>query len=215
VKAPPLAKDVIESAVRQGIQNCITVFLDEGGDAILRQVVTAALSPSPVFDDRRREWEGRLVEIDRRIDELMDSLTPTNKEFVDRKLEVLKAERDPLRDRLADLDIQQRQTSNLDVLIEGSMASMREFDGIFAEGSLEEQKELMSVMVEKVDVDPVGRTARCYIRKFPAPSCLDTGNRSRLVAGVRDEQQKVVFPPIDVVEIPLVARGTVLVPLAA
>jgi hypothetical protein len=191
------------------------VFLDEGGDAILRQVVTAALSPSPVFDDRRREWEGRLVEIDRRIDELMDSLTPTNKEFVDRKLEVLKAERDPLRDRLADLDIQQRQTSNLDVLIEGSMASMREFDGIFAEGSLEEQKELMSVMVEKVDVDPVGRTARCYIRKFPAPSCLDTGNRSRLVAGVRDEQQKVVFPPIDVVEIPLVARGTVLVPLAA
>jgi len=40
-----------------------------------------------------------------------------------------------------------------------------------------------SLMVEKVDVDPVGRVARCYIRKFPAPSCLDTGNLLRMVAG--------------------------------
>jgi len=37
----------------------------------------------------------------------------------------------------------------------------------------------------------------------------------RLVAGVRDKQQQIVFPPIDIVEIPLVARGKVLVPLAA
>jgi len=36
-----------------------------------------------------------------------------------------------------------------------------------------------------------------------------------MVAGVRDEQQKVVFPPVDIVEIPLVARGRVLVPAAA
>jgi hypothetical protein len=36
-----------------------------------------------------------------------------------------------------------------------------------------------------------------------------------LVAGAGAEQQKVVFPPVDIVEIPLVARGTVLVPLAA
>ena len=53
------------------------------------------------------------------------------------------------------------------------------------------------------------------IRKFPAPSCLDTGNLLRMVAGVRDEQQKIVFPPVDIIEIPLVARGTVLVPVAA
>jgi len=34
----------------------------------------------------------------------------------------------------------------------------------------------VSLMVERVDVDPVGKTARCYIREFPAPSLLDTGN---------------------------------------
>jgi hypothetical protein len=34
-------------------------------------------------------------------------------------------------------------------------------------------------------------------------SCLNAGN-SVLVAGVRDEHQKIVFPPVDIVEIPLV-----------
>jgi hypothetical protein len=52
------------------------------------------------------------------------------------------------------------------------------------------------------------------IKKFPAPSCLDTGNLV-LVAGVRDEQQKIVFPPVDIVEIPLVAHGRVLIPATA
>jgi len=35
-----------------------------------------------------------------------------------------------------------------------------------------------SLMVEKVDVDLVGRIVRCYIRKFPAPSDLDAGKLS-------------------------------------
>jgi hypothetical protein len=92
---------------------------------------------------------------------------------------------------------------------------MRGFKEAFAEGTLEEQKELVSLMVERIDVDPVGRTAHCHIRKFPAPSCLGTGNLLQVVAGVRDEQQKIVFPPVDIVEIPLVLHGRVLVPAAA
>jgi hypothetical protein len=66
-----------------------------------------------------------------------------------------------------------------------------------------------------VDVDPVRQATCRYIRRFPEPSSLGTGNPLRLVAGVRDKQQQIVFPPIDIVEIPLVARGKVLVPLAA
>jgi hypothetical protein len=49
--------------------------------------------------------------------------------------------------------------------------------------------------------------------KFPVPKT--TPGILDLVAGVRDEQQKIVFPPVDIVEIPLVARGRVLVPATA
>jgi len=80
-------------------------------------------------------------------------------------------------------------------------------------GRRKRRRSFVALMVEKVDFDPVGRSA--HMRKFPAPSCLDTGNPLGLVAGVGDEQQKIAFPPVDIVEIPLVVRGTVLVPLAA
>ena len=70
-----------------------------------------------------------------------------------------------------------------DAVVEEALKSIREFEEVFEEGTLEENKELVSLMVERVDVDPVGNTARCYIRKFPAPSLLDTGNLLQVVAG--------------------------------
>ncbi len=45
-------------------------------------------------------------EIDRRIDELVESLTPTNKVFVDPKLAALRMECEDLHDRLGQLDEQ-------------------------------------------------------------------------------------------------------------
>jgi len=71
-------------------------------------------------------------------------------------------------------------------------------------------------MVERIDVDPVGRIARAYIRKFPAPSGLNAGKLSiGFIAGVGDAELQIVFPPVDIVEIPLVIHGRVLVPAAA
>lgn len=53
------------------------------------------------------------------------------------------------------------------------------------------------------------------IKKNPGLEFASVPGFFVLVAGVRDEQQKVVFPPVDVIEIPLVARGRVLVPASA
>jgi hypothetical protein len=55
-----------------------------------------------------------------------------------------------------------------------------------------------------------------YIKKFPAPAILVTGNSFfQLVAGAGDAQQLTQFPPVDVVELPLERRRNVLVPIAA
>jgi len=182
VKAP-LAKDAIEIAVREGIRESVKAFLEEGGDRLLRRMIKKALSLDPSAERHRKEWEQRLAESDRRIDELMNSLTPVNKEFVDRKLKGIAMERGQLRDRLADLDAHRSRAGDLDALVEEALRSIREFDEVFAEGTLEEQKELLALMVERVDVDPVGRTARAYIRKIPAPSLLGAGNLLQVVAG--------------------------------
>jgi hypothetical protein len=212
----PLPKALIEAAVHVAIRKAVNTFAHEEGEALLRRVIRKALSAESGNARHRRDLNRRLTEVECRIGELIDSLTPLNKEFVDRKLMALKTEGEQIRDRLAELDVYRKRLDQVDGLVAQVLAMVREFDAVFAEGSLEEQKELVSLMVEKVDVDPVGLTARAYIRRFPAPSGLDAGKLSfKLVAGVRDEQQKIVFPPVDIVEIPLVLHGRVLVPAAA
>ena len=63
---------------------------------------------------------------------------------------------------------------------------------------------------------PGGQKRSLRTKKFPAPSVFGTGNHLlALVAGARVEHQKTPFPPLEVVEIPLERRGTVLVPVAA
>jgi hypothetical protein len=104
------------------------------------------------------------------------SLSPTNREFVDRKLAALKVELDQVKDQLGEVDARAGRKMSPDAVVAEALKSIREFEGVFEEGTLAEKKELVSLMVERVDVDPVGKTARCYIREFPAPSLLDTGN---------------------------------------
>jgi DNA invertase Pin-like site-specific DNA recombinase len=182
VKAP-LAKDLIDNAMLEAIRGRLAAFMDEGGAYVLREVVAMALSAGDGREDKRYELENRRDQIERRFDELVDNLTSTNREFVDRKLAALKVERDQVVDLLANQDARANQRPSLEALVDDALQIIRGLDEAIAEGTLEEKKELVALMVEKVDVDPVGRTARCYIRKFPAPSSLDTGNLLKMVAG--------------------------------
>jgi hypothetical protein len=113
----------------------------------------------------------------------VDSLTPTNKEFVDRKLETLKAERDDL---VAHKEASRKRTATkveTDTIIHDAIESIRRFDEVFAEGTRQEQKEFINLFVEGIEVDLRERRARLRIKKFPAPNSIDTGNLLVLVAG--------------------------------
>ena len=55
---------------------------------------------------------------------------------------------------------------------------------MFAEGTRQEQKEFVSLFVERIEVDPRKRRARLRIRKFPAAHAMTTGNSAfEMVAG--------------------------------
>jgi hypothetical protein len=104
----------------------------------------------------------------------------------------------------------------MDGLVDDAITAIREFDDVFREGSLEEKKEFVGLFLDGIEVDPKKRIAQVRIKKFPAPTVFGTGNHLlAVVAGARAEPQKTPFPPIQVVEIPLVAKGNILVPAAA
>ena len=213
----PLPKEPIETEVRGLIRERVKTFLTQGGDDVLREALIKGMERKKGDStEKARDIKRRLEESENDIDRLLDSLTPTNKEFIDKKLLKLKQERQALEARLGELASRPKSDVTVDSLAEEVIECIQQFDEVFEEGTIQEQKEFVSLFVEKIEVDPKKRRARVHIRQFPAPSSLDTGKLSiDVVAGARDEHQKIAFPPVDVVEIPLIRRGNVLVPVAA
>jgi site-specific DNA recombinase len=212
VPAVPLEADVLSEIERR-----VVAFLQDGGAEFLRSgLKSAAKLWLEQNAPDRKAIEERLRETGANIKRLLASITPANARYVDEEIVVLGRERDALDAQLDQIRIRGSMAPDVEAIVDQIVTCLQDFQAVFKEGTPEEKKEFIRLFVERIELDAEKRVAVCRIKKFPAPSGLDAGKLSfKMVAGVRDEQQKIVFPPVDIVEIPLVARGTVLVPLAA
>ncbi len=175
-----------------------------------------ALKLPKTHDQENRNCKREITKIETDIDRLLDNLSATTKEFIERKVATLTEKRDAIVDRRDQIQNLQAAIVNVDTLADEMLSLIREFDQVFSEGTVEEKKEFIGCFVERIDVDPKERIARVRIRKFPAPETLDAGNLSfAVVAGARCEHQKTPFPPVDVVEVAFERKGSTLVPVAA
>ena len=67
------------------------------------------------------------------------------------------------------------------------MATVTQFEDLFASGTLQEQKEFINLWVDHIDIDPTERHGKVHMKRFPAPGGA-TGNSSvGMVAGARFE----------------------------
>ncbi|MCH7548970.1 MAG: recombinase zinc beta ribbon domain-containing protein [Candidatus Krumholzibacteriota bacterium] len=179
-----IPREPIEDAVLASIRSSTAEFMDDGGEELLRSIIKKCLEPGEVRSDEVRRCEERANEINARIEELVESLTPINKEFVDRKLEALKEERDELVAREENFKRYAAAAVDTRALAEEIVESIRQFDEVFAEGTRQEQKEFVNLFIERIDVDAEKSKATVRIRKFPAPQTLGAGNNLLvLVAG--------------------------------
>jgi hypothetical protein len=178
-----IPRELIEDAVLAVIRSTVAGFVDEGGEELLRTVIEKCLESNEDSTAELRRYEKRIGKIDARIGELVESLTPTNKEFVDRKLLALKEERDDLAAGREAFQKRAATKVETDLVIQNAIESIRRFDEVFEEGTREEQKEFVSHFVERIEVDSKEGRAKVRIRRFPASSSLDTGNLLVLVAG--------------------------------
>ena len=93
-----LRRDELEAEVLNVIEHHVRKYLDEGGRERLAKKVQEVLGagkdacPREEIPRLRKEIAG----LEARADELMDSLSPTNREFVDRKLRAIRHEREDL-----------------------------------------------------------------------------------------------------------------------
>jgi hypothetical protein len=204
-----LPKDLIEREVLGYVGQKVQAFLENGGDRLLAEMVRKAFGLAQRNrKDRRREIERRIATIERDIDRLLGSLTPALKYVIEKKILQLQEEQRQWQARLEELASAEEQHLSVETFADEIARIANQFDRVFQEGTLEEQKDFLRLFVERIEVIPRDKKARVHIRQFPAPQSLDTGKcLSVLVAGARSEHQKKPFPPVDVVEMALVCKG--------
>ena len=209
-----IGKDELETDILNRIKTRVDEFLGDGGDKLLKSCLEEELETEYERPrDQRRKLEKQLRDLDKNIDRLLDSLTPVNKELIDRKLIKLKRERNDTQWELDTLKAVPNDAVDVGKLAGEILDSLGAFEDIFSEGTLEEKKEFIRLFVEKIEMDTEGNKAKLHIKRFPAPSGLATGNSPlKVVAGAPYDQEKRLFPLVEVVEIDLRCQGKHSVP---
>ena len=213
----PLPRDEMEAAILERVRSQVIRFMEDGGKDLLRKVLKKGLNQkNHKPKDDIKTLKERITHIGQDINRLMDSLTPINKEFVDEKLIQLKNEKAEIEARIEELKARPEKKLNINQLVEEIINCISRFDEVFSAGTIGERKEFINLFIEKIVLNPKKKKALLYIRKFPTPASMVAGNLSiEKVAGAHCVHQKTLFPPLDVVELHLANRRTVLIPQAA
>jgi site-specific DNA recombinase len=174
----------VEGYVLERMNLRVRELLADGGKRKLRDAIAKELrSCGPDPKEERRRTEARLKSIDADINRLLDSLTPVNKEFVDKKLVGLGSEQKELQEELKQSEVVPEGQINPDELAEQIVTGLVGFEELLGQGTPEERKELVRAFVEKLVIDPDAGKGVLYIRQFPA-SFAETGKASfNMVAG--------------------------------
>jgi hypothetical protein len=177
-------RDPLDDGVLARVRQRVEAILNNGGmDGLRRAVAKDLTAGKPDVDGETSRLKSRLGEIERKIDNLLESLTPVNKQYVDKKIIALGQEKEALETRLRELESMKQQEVDCDAIADEIMAAVSGFDGLFEHGTIQERKEFIGPLVEKIELDPDRRVGRAYIKKFPMPS-HGTGKSSfKMVAG--------------------------------
>ena len=183
------SRAMFEDYVLDRIGQRLERYLKAGGRKHLERMVREELGPAKGTDDEAKQIRSRLGEIKTRIDTLLDSLTPVNKEFVDEKLTSLKVERDRLDARLAAIE-GPRPRVDVKAIVQAGMERLKRFRQLLEHGSLEEQKSLVQAFLARIELSPKDGRGAAYFTRLPVNCSFE------LVAGARYEPvQKILEPP--------------------
>ena len=167
-KRSVLDKEVIEEWVMEEIGQIVQDYLGTGGEDLLRQMLEQEVA-------RGEEVEGvgsadlkqRKVEIEAAIENLLDNLTPTNRDFVDRKIQKLRVELAELEQQEAVLEEHKDRARRVAVMVLEALRQARQFVQVSKEGTIDEKRTLIRAFVKSIDFDPETRTGTAYFWMVP------------------------------------------------
>jgi hypothetical protein len=163
-----LRRDPFESFILGRVEKRLQKFLTSGGERMLRRFIAdEILAKTPDPTEEIAKLKGEVATLTSEADRLLDIATPANRDFVDERLGKIRARRQDVEARLADLVQVDCRPVDIEAATADALAYLAKFREVLQEGTLEQRKEFLRGFVAEIGIDP--DTARGTITFYELP----------------------------------------------
>jgi len=163
-----LPKDEIEDWVFEQIARIVHDYLDTGAEQKLREMIEQEIAGGDRFDESELAIvRQRKSDIDATIENLLDNITPTNRDYVDRRIAKLKDETLQLQQQEEALLEQQGRECQAAELVQAALALAPQVDQIARFGTVDEKRTFLRAFVREIEFDPRSRSGTAYFWAVP------------------------------------------------
>ena len=185
-----LPKEEVEEWVFAQITRIVKGYLEQGGEQKLREMIEQEMAGSDRFDESELATvRQRQADIEAAIENLLDNLTATNRDYVDRRIAKLKDETAQLQSQEEALLEQQGRECQAAELVQAALALAPQVDQIARFGTVDEKRTFVRAFLRGIEFDPESRTGTAYFWAVPEASggtAPDPGDGTRYEPATTD-----------------------------
>ena len=175
-QAHPVPQDALESAVIKAVLDFYQPYLDKDGRRKLAEAVKAQIgSEVEDFVAARQRAQEELQRISPIINNLLDNITSTNREYVDKRLLDLNQQRQKLEARLEELDRLALSQAEINNIVADAMKFISTLEFTLSQGLPQEKLVAIRQCIERILVNKPTGVIKMRIRLVPAGNLQATG----------------------------------------
>jgi DNA invertase Pin-like site-specific DNA recombinase len=164
----PIPQKVLEEKVIDTVLEFYRPYLDKYGCKKLAEAVKKQVgSEGKEFTTARQRAQAEQERIGKIIDNLLDNITPTNREYVDQRLHELKQQSQQLEIRLEELDQLSLSQAEFDGIVTDSMKFLSGLEFILRQGLHQEKLVVLRQCIKKIWVNKPAGEIKLGIRIVP------------------------------------------------
>ena len=179
----PIPQDELEEVVCNAVLEFYAPYLaDDGLARLTDQVKEQTGSEREEIGGARERAEAERDRIAGIIDNLLDNITETNREFVDQRLKELTAQRQHLEARLEELDRLTATQAEIQSIVAETLKFLSGLEFTLRRGLPQEKLVALRQCIERIHVDKPKREVKITLRALPAGDLQETQELTVLVS---------------------------------
>jgi hypothetical protein len=171
----PIPKEELEEKVIEAVLDFYRPYLQKDGRNRLAEIIQrqTGSEQEDVADARQRATD-ELNRISKIIDNLLDNLTETNREFVDKRLNELNRQRQQLEQRLEELDRLSISQAEIQTMVADAMKFISSLEFTLQNGLPQEKLTALRQCIERIWINKPTDSMKLAIRLVPIGNLINT-----------------------------------------